>query len=143
MRVTRIRAKLLLAERDLEHEKRQFSLYLQRPSKHNQPETYGRLRLVVRAEPDATVQTSLADIAHVATYEELLDDVLWEDLRERTARGEFAGASMQLPYESFTSGLRPKERPAGTTRLRGEVKEKVRRDTVLSRRIATLATALQ
>ena len=50
---------------------------------------------------------------------------------------------MHLPTQTFTLELRPRERPCGIKGLRGPEKERVRTETVVSRRIATIAATLQ
>ena len=139
----RVKHKLNLSEEALEREKRRFSLQLLRPTKTTAATTFGSKRLVVRRTPDATAERHLADVAHVVTYHELLDDVLWEDVLLRTTGGEFAGADMHLPTQTFTLELRPRERPCGIKGLRGAEKEQVRSETVVSRRLATIAATLQ
>ena len=133
-----------MAEQQLTKEKQRFSFLLCR----THPETYPRereapgqghgRRLVVRS---TAVPMGDARITG-ATHEEILDDVIWEDLRIRTASGEFSGGSLELPSESFTDELRPLSRITGARGLRGEEKDKVRKDSVVSRRVATLAACL-
>ena len=114
----RVKRKFKLSEEALGREKRRFSLQLLRPTKATAPATFGSQRLVIRRTPDAQTERTLGAAAHVITYHELLDDVLWEDILLRTTGGEFAGAAMHLPTQTFTLELRPRERPCGIKGLR-------------------------
>ena len=137
----RVKQKFRLSEEALEREKRRFSLQLLRPTKTTAAATIGSKRLVVRRTPDPTAERNLADVGHVITYHELLDDVLWEDVLLRTTGGEFAGATLHLPTRTFTPELRPRERSCGIKGLRGAEKDGVHTETVVSRRMATIAAA--
>ena len=133
-----------MAEQQLTKEKQRFSFLLCR----THPETYPRereapgpghgRRLVVRS---TAVPLGDARITG-ATHEEILDDVIWEDLRIRTAAGEVSGGAPEFPSASFTDELRPRSRLTGARGLRGEEKERVRKNSVLSRRIATPAACM-
>ena len=122
------------AEAQLERERRRFSLFLRRPQKGAQP-GWGATRLIIRSKKVSPEDSRL----HLATHEEILDDVIWEDLRKRTASGEFSGGIFELPKDSCNDQLRPIDQPTGAKRLRGPEKEVTRKDSVISRRLATLS----
>jgi hypothetical protein len=72
-----------------------------------------------------------------------LDDTEWEPWKRRVLAGEFRAACLQLPSETFGGELRSEERPCGIRELKGPVREAVRRDNVLSRRVASVARILE
>ena len=121
----------------MDRERRRFSLFLRRPQKGTQP-GWGAVRLIIRSKKVSPEDSRL----HLATHEEILDDVTWEDLRKRTASGEFSGGIFELPKDSFNDQLRPVDQLTGAKRLRGPEKEITRKDAVISRRLATLAECL-
>ena len=72
-----------------------------------------------------------------------LDDAAWEPWAHRIRQGEFGGAVLEAPASTYSDPqLRSAERPAGVKGLLGEDKERVRIETVLGRRLATIASAL-
>lgn len=79
---------------------------------------------------------------HVATHEEPLDDGIREDLRKRTASGGFLGGIFEPPKDSPTDQLQSIDQLTGAKRLRGPDKEITRKDSVVSRRLATLSGCL-
>ena len=125
------------AEAQLAREKRRFSLFLLRPQKGTQP-GWGATRLIIRSQNVSPEDSRI----QLATHEEILDDVTWEDLRKRTASGEFSGGIFEPPKDSFPDQLRPIDQLTGAKRLRGPDKEITRKDSVVSRRLATFSACL-
>ena len=86
------------------------------------------LVLTLQDREDASDQTSV-----------LLDQTAWGIWQERLCRGEFKAVAIELPARTYDSETRTQERPAGRKGLPPELKEQVREETLLSRRVADAA----